>query len=300
MAPSKSSDLPVDPNSLALPRVDHDRLVRGQHDRPHAVLGAHALSLEGRAGFVVRAFHPAAAAASVLVDGKAQPMHALSVGLFATFVPSAGSAPAYRLRFAFEGGAEWETDDGYRFAPTVGPLDLHLFGEGKHRRLYEVLGARPMRIEGVAGTAFAVWAPRARRVSVVGDFCAWDGLRYPMRRLAGSGVFELFVPGVGEGELYKFEILTAEGALRLKTDPFARAMEEPPGTASRVTASAYRFGDDDWMAARGSRDATREPMAIYEVHLGSWMRDAEGRFFGYRDIAPRLIEHVRSLGFTHV
>jgi 1,4-alpha-glucan branching enzyme len=165
-----------------------------------------------------------------------------------------------------------------------------------------VLGAHPRAVDGVEGTSFAVWAPNARRVSVVGDFCAWDGRLLPMRSLGASGIFELFVPGARPGALYKYEILTREGALRLKADPVGQAMENPPQTASRITESSFHWSDQAWMERRAACDPAREPLAIYELHLGSWARVVEegGRPLGYREIAPRLIEHVQRLGFTHL
>ncbi|MFQ5693048.1 MAG: 1,4-alpha-glucan branching enzyme, partial [Nitrospinota bacterium] len=200
------------------------------------------------------------------------------------------------------GGETGKRDDPYRFPPTLGDVDLHLFGEGTHRRLWERLGAHPCVIDGIYGVAFAVWAPNAAGVSVVGDFCRWDGRLFPMRALGTSGVFERFVPGVSPGALYKYEIRTKDGAVRLKADPFAFAMELPPGTASRVVTSSYEWGDAEWMSARPRRDAPREPMAVYEAHLGSWARVAEegNRPLTYREIAPRLVAHVKRLGFTHL
>jgi 1,4-alpha-glucan branching enzyme len=223
-------------------------------------------------------------------------------GLFAVFLEGRSLPLRYRLGFEFPSGARWEREDPYRFLPTLGDLDLHLFNEGTHGRLWEVLGAHPKRLDGVEGTAFAVWAPNARRVSVVGDFSNWDGRLFPMRALGSSGVFELFVPGVGPGALYKYEIKTREGALRIKTDPFASSMERPPGTASRVFRSSYPWQDDAWMDSRRRRDHPREPMAIYEVHLGSWARVPEegDRPLTYREIAPRLAAHAARFGFTHV
>ncbi len=288
----------VDPGELA-------RLVTGDHSEPHRVLGAHPAWEAGRAGAVVRAFHPDAVAAECLLASGGPPfaMHSLGPGgVFGLFLPDLSLPLAYRVRFHFADGQIWEREDPYRFLPTLGDLDLHLFNEGTHRRLWEALGAHARRVDGVDGTTFAVWAPSARRVSVVGDFCGWDGRVFPMRTLGSSGVFELFVPGVSPGALYKFEIKTRDGALRLKTDPFARAMELPPGSASRVTASSYRWGDEAWLAERARRDPVREPLAIYEVHLGSWARVIEegNRPLTYREIAPRLVEHVRRFGFTHI
>ncbi len=189
-----------------------------------------------------------------------------------------------------------------RLPPVIGDVDLFLFNEGNHHRLWEMLGAHPRTVDGAAGTAFAVWAPNARRVSVVGDFCGWDGRRHVMRPLASSGVWETFVPGVGPGALYKFEIETRDGRRLLKTDPVAQAMEHPPGTASRVFRSEHRWTDDAWLAARAATEHARAPMHVYEVHLGSWMRvpDEGHRSLTYRELAPRLVAHARRLGFTHL
>jgi 1,4-alpha-glucan branching enzyme len=291
------SQIAADPHELAL-------LLGGDHPEPHRTLGAHPATVGGAHGAVVRAFHPDAVAVECLPE-QGEPVRMQPVadrGLFATFLPGASLPMAYRLRFHFRTGALWERDDPYRFLPTLGQMDLHLFNEGTHRRLWEKLGSHRRRVAGVEGVAFAVWAPNARRVSVVGDFCRWDGRLFPMRRLGASGVFELFVPGVSSGAIYKYEIKTREGLLRLKTDPFAFAMEAPPGNASRVVSSSYVWGDTEWMAARPARDPVREPMAIYEVHLGSWARLVEesNRPLTYRELAPRLAKHMQDLGFTHV
>ena len=289
---------------LGIGARERARLLAGDHPEPHRILGAHPATFEGTLGVVVRAFHPDAVAAECLPEGSA-PVSMAPVGdggLFGGFVPRATLPMRYRLRFHFSDGSAWERDDPYRFLPAVGELDLHLLGEGNHRRLWEVLGAHPRHIDGADGVSFAVWAPNARRVSVVGDFCRWDGRVYPMRTLGGSGVFEIFIPDVSPGSLYKYEIKTREGAIRIKTDPFAFSMEVPPGTASRVVSSCYQWGDGAWMEARRGRDPRREPMRIYEVHLGSWARVPEewNRPLTYREIAPALVAHVRRLGFTHV
>jgi 1,4-alpha-glucan branching enzyme len=287
----------LDPGELA-------RLAEGLHPEPHRLLGAHPGERGGRAGAFVRAFHPDAVRVECLRDGaEAVAMERVDPrGVFACFLPDEIPPLAYRLRFHFAGGGSWERDDPYRFLPTLGELDLHLIAEGTHLRLWEALGARRRVIDGVDGVAFAVWAPNAVAVALVGDFCAWDGRLLPMRSLGGAGVFELFVPGVPAGAHYKYEIHTRDGTLRLKSDPLARWMEEPPGTASRVADSAYAWGDADWMQARRRREPAREPVSIYEVHLGSWGRaaGAGGRAPGYRDIAPALARHARDLGFTHV
>jgi 1,4-alpha-glucan branching enzyme len=284
-------------------RKEAEAIRRGDHTQPHRVLGAHPVHAWGQQGVVVRGFHPDAEAADCIVEGsEAEPMARLGGGLFAVFLPSRRLPLRYRLRFRFSGGNTWERDDPYRFLPTVGDLDLHLFNEGTHRRLWEILGAHHRTIDGTAGTSFAVWAPNARHVSVVGDFCRWDGRLFAMRCLGRSGVFEIFVPGVEPGALYKYEIKTREGRLRLKSDPLGFAMELPPGNASRVASSGYLWTDQDWLQERAARDPRREPVSIYEVHLGSWARVPEeaNRYLAYREIAPLLVEHVKRLGFTHI
>jgi len=281
------------------------RLIVGTHTSPHDVLGAHPATVGRATGAVLRAFHPDATAVEVLVADRAPvALSPQGGGIFEAFLAGATVPLRYRFRFHFADGHTWERDDPYRFLPTFGDLDLHLFGEGTHRSLWRHLGAHVRRVDDTSGVAFAVWAPNARRVSVVGDFCGWDGRLFPMRQLGGSGVFELFVPGLEPGALYKFEILTPQHTLRLKTDPYAAAMERQPGTASRVVApSTYRWNDAAWMTTRrGRRDPAREPMATYEVHLGSWARVAEegNRSLTFREIAPRLAAHARDLGFTHL
>jgi 1,4-alpha-glucan branching enzyme len=287
-------------------REDRDRLLAGAHNEPHRVLGAHPATSGGIHGLVVRAYHPdAVAVVCTLEDGDTFALEPENEGdgLFATFIPGATLPIRYRLRFRFEGGATWERGDPYRFLPSIGDVDLHLFNEGTHRRLWEKLGAHPRTLDGEEGVAFAVWAPNAQRVSVVGDFNAWDGRLLPMRIMGSSGVHELFVPGVRPGALYKYEILTRQGVTRVKTDPFASAMELAPATAARVVRrDTYEWMDHSWMRDRPHRDHAREPMLIYEAHLGSWARVPEegNRPLTYREIAPRLVEHVKRLGFTHV
>jgi 1,4-alpha-glucan branching enzyme len=290
------------PPAPPLDRRERARLLAGTHATPHDVLGAHRACIGGADGVALRAWHPDAIGVDVLwSDGQTDALSGEN-GLYGGFFAGRTVPATYRLRFRFADGNAWERDDPYRFLPTLGDVDLHLLNEGTHRRLGERLGARPLTIDGVAGTAFAVWAPAARRVSVVGDFCRWDGRLLPMRQLGSSGVFELFVPDVGPGAYYKYELLTPEGQLRLKTDPVGASFERPPSWAARVFQSEYRWGDDAWMAARRTRDLAREPMLVYEVHLGSWARvpEEDNRQLRYREIAPRLAEHVRRLGFTHV
>jgi 1,4-alpha-glucan branching enzyme len=286
-------------DQLAPPPDAARLLARGEHHDPHAILGAH----PGAEGTIVRAYHPDATAVQIIVEGMAPiGMEATSDGIWSGFIPglAAGELP-YRLRFTFADGNSWERDDPYRFTPTLGDLDLHLLAEGTHERLYDVLGAHPRVIDGTVGVSFAVWAPNARSVRVVGDFDRWDGRLFPMRSMGASGVWELFVPGIGPGELYKYEVVGADGRLRLKADPVGFAMQVRPETASRVwDLDGLRWGDHAWMAERARSDPYRSPMAVYEVHLGSWMRNADGSWLGYRQAGERLAEHCRRFGFTHV
>src|SRR5688500_11177352 len=284
-----------DPELVTLLREDR------MHD-PHALLGAHPARLGETDGVVVRGYHPDAVETTLLFGGELISMKPLGGGLFAASLPAVHPPVSYRLRFHFIDGATWERDDPYRFLPTLGPLDQYLLGEGTHTNLWRVLGAHVRTVDQVRGVGFAVWAPNAKRVSLVGDFNRWDGRLFPMRALGASGVWEMFVPEVEPGALYKFEIKTQEGALRLKTDPVAREMELPPATASRVTESHYQWGDEAWLKARAGRDVRREPLTIYECHIGSWARVPEDghRWLTYREIAPRLVAHVQRLGFTHI
>jgi 1,4-alpha-glucan branching enzyme len=289
----------------AVPAAEVASLVAGELAEPQQILGPHRAVAEGRQGWIVRAFHPTARRAELLVSGGARvPMEeAGAPGFFAAFVPGdAAECPRYRLCLRAHDGHTWEQEDAYRFPSSVGEIDLHLLGEGKHRRLWDVLGAHSRRVDGVDGAAFAVWAPHAKRVSVVGDFCHWDGRLLPMRYRGGPGVFELFVPGAAPGHAYKYEIKTRDGGIRLKTDPFAFSMEAPSGTASRVAVSQHRWGDGAWLERRRRNDLHREPVAIYELHLGSWGRVPEEghRPLTYREIAARLVEHVKRFGFTHI
>jgi 1,4-alpha-glucan branching enzyme len=265
-------------------------VVEGAHTNPHAVLGRH--------GDVVRVWSPGAAAVSV---AGAEATLVDPAGLFEAPAPT-DDAYTYVVERA-DGATTAPLHDPYWFWPTIGDVDLHLFGEGTHRRLWEVLGARPMQHQGVAGTAFTVWAPSARVVRVVGDWNGWDGRSHPMRSIGASGVWELFVPAVGHGARYKFEVVGADGHLRLKADPFARWSEAPPGTASVVFASSHEWGDAEWIDQRTRRDTSAsQRLSVYECHLGSWARspDDPDQWLGWDDLGPRLADHLVDLGFTHV
>jgi len=271
-------------------------IVTGDHLDPYSFLGMH----DTRDGTVVRAFLPGANAVEVVSRGDT--LGTLEIihpeGLFTGVVEK--RAP-YSLRVTWEDGNEAEVEDPYRFPGVLGDQDLYLFGEGNHLGLYEKLGAHPIRLEGVAGTSFAVWAPNARRVSVVGGFNFWDGRRHVMRRHPG-GVWEIFIPGVGEGEVYKYEIKGPNGELLpLKADPFGFRAERLPGTASVIHGpSRYEWGDKTWMENRAGKNALDGPMAIYEVHLGSWRRNPDGSYYTYGQLAEELVTYVSEMGYTHV
>src|SRR5436190_7490273 len=239
-------------------RSEIERLVRGEHHEPHRVLGAH--PYDGK--LVIRAWRPEATAVTALVDGARFELDRVHpAGLFEGSLEHS-QVPAYQLEVRY-GSGTFTLDDPYRFLPTVGEMDLYLFGEGKHERLWHKLGAHELTVEGVAGTAFAVWAPTARSVRVVGDFNRWDGRLHPMRSLGASGVWELFVPGAGEGIHYKFELVTAVGELVLKADTMAFATEALPATASVVTTPKHRWGDQEWMAGRAARQSNSAHISIY-------------------------------------
>jgi 1,4-alpha-glucan branching enzyme len=268
---------------------------------PHDVLGAHSATIDGVQGVVVRALLPNAAHVAVLVGEHEFPMYRDEHGLFMAFLTDRSLPLTYRLVVTDGNGMRREQEDPYRFQPTLGEIDLHLFNEGRHLRLWEKLGSHPCEVDGVRGTAFAVWAPNALRVSVIGAFNNWDGRAHTMRMLGTSGVFELFVPGVGAEALYKYEILARSGAIRVKTDPYAHKLEQSPGFASIVQErSRYTWSDGSWLSQRAESDPLREPMLVYEVHLGSWLRGENNRVLSYGEVAPKLAAHVRRLGFTHV
>ncbi|MGH7813286.1 MAG: 1,4-alpha-glucan branching protein GlgB [Candidatus Binataceae bacterium] len=277
-----------------------ERLLALEHHDPHSILGAH----RELGAVVVRALRPGAAQILLLPDGgKPIAMRQIdTAGLFEARADGRGELFPYRLEIRYPDGETATIRDPYSFMPTLGELDLYLWSEQKHERAYDKLGAHVRTIGGIAGVSFAVWAPNARGVSVVGNFNRWDGRIHPMRVLGGSGVWELFIPELGSGALYKFEIRTGHGDLLLKSDPFAQYMETPPATASVVFNSSYEFHDAEWMEQRARADAVRVPMSIYEVHLGSWRRVPEEghRPLTYREIAQSLGDYVTEMGFTHV
>jgi 1,4-alpha-glucan branching enzyme len=280
-----------------------DAILGAHHGDPFAVLGMH---LAGDY-LVVRAFRPGARALTVREARDAgRTFPAMLVhpdGFFEAHLEGVAERFPYVLHFTSHDGHEWFEHDPYSFGILLGQLDLHLFGEGQHWQLYEKMGAHLTEVGGVRGTSFHVWAPNAQRVSVVGDFNGWDGRRHPMRKLYGCGVWELFLPEVGEGAHYKFEIRTTHGSVILKSDPFAFFGQHSTQTASLVfDLHRYRWADRAWMEARKEKEWHRAPVSIYEVHLGSWQRKPEegNRYLSYRELADTLLPYVLEMGYTHI
>ncbi len=292
----------IDP-SLATPGLDAEtlRLLReGRHGDPFSVLGPHAL----KGAIALRTVQPGAERV-VAIGPAGEELANLEridpAGIFAGRIKGA-LTPAYRLRVTWPGGAVQEGEDPYAFPPLLGGLDLHLLSEGTHLNLADALGARVTTVEGVPGVRFAVWAPNAQRVSVVGEFNTWDGRRHAMRRHPGAGVWEIFIPRLGAGTSYKYEILSQDGRLLpLKADPVARAAEMPPKTASVVAdPTPFSWSDDLWMAERAVRQSADAAISIYEMHAGSWMHMEGWRDPNWQELGDRLIPYVTRLGFTHI
>ncbi len=274
---------------------DLQRIGAGRHHDPHQVLGPH--QVDGQS--MVLAYLPGVRLARL--ERRHEMRRIRGTDVYA-WVGAGTDLPAHcRLSWIDEGGALREQFDPYGFAPSISGEDLAAFGAGTHASAWGFLGAHVMQIDGIGGVRFAVWAPNAERVSVVGPFCQWDGRRCPMRLLGGSGVWELFLPGLGAGEIYKFELRArGSGAVFLKSDPYARATELRPATASLITHSEYVWADQEWMTRRRERDWLHAPMSIYEVHAGSWRRNADGSMLTYRELAHALVAYVQQLRFTHI
>ncbi len=292
---------------FAVASADVKRIVNADCHDPFAILGMHPVRHGGKRAVVVRAF-PRDAESVQVVDDSAEsaswPMRRLHRdGFFEAVIPERAEVFPYRLRIKDHAGNVRSAADPYSFLPVLGELDLHLIGEGNHQRLWEKLGAHVMTVNGVAGVHFAVWAPNARRVSVVGDFNGWDGRWHQMRVLGGSGVWEIFIPALKVGEKYKYEIKTVYEHLYLKADPLGFHAELRPENASIVyELSGYQWGDREWLEARPNRQPLKEPMFIYEVHLASWMRvpDEGHRVLTYRELADKLVDYVAEMGYTHI
>ncbi|MEO0313204.1 MAG: hypothetical protein RL140_434, partial [Actinomycetota bacterium] len=276
-------------SELLAPALDHgllDAVSNGKHHDPHSVLGVHPID----GGWVIRTLRPLAEEVSAVIGKTEVPLAHSFNGIFEGVV-AGKSLPNYRVKAIYEGGSEWLEDDPYRHLPTLGELDLHLIKEGRHEELWKALGSNVRN----GGVAFAVWAPNAQAVRVVGDFNGWTGIGHAMRVMGSSGVWELFIPGLTVGTKYKYEILTKAGAWITKIDPLAKFAEVPPNTASVVTESSYKWKDKSWINARAKRDALASPMSIYELHVGSWRQGLD-----YRSLADELIPYIQEMGFTHV
>jgi 1,4-alpha-glucan branching enzyme len=288
---------------VGLPPDELNAFLSATHNDPFRILGPH------RSGddLAIRVFRPDAQKVEVVPDAKqSEPVEAEKIhrdGFFCARIPGATRELDYHLRLTFWDGSQWTTRDPYRYGPIMGEIDLHLFAEGQHWQIYEKFGAHLRTIGGDAGVYFAVWAPNAQRVSVVGDFNGWDGRVNPMRKLLGSGVWELFLPGVKEGAHYKFEIRTPSGALLLKSDPYAFFNQHGTSTSSLVyNLERYTWSDQEWMESRRKRDWPKSAMSIYEVHLGSWRRRADqgNRHLSYVEFAEMLVPYVVEMGYTHI
>lgn len=290
--------------SVLLAPEDLYPLLECRHCDPHRILG---VRKEESGRTVARVFYPGAASVALsFISGEKLPLTKVHAdGLFeADSLKQMPSAPRdYMIDITLADGSTRHVSDPYAFSPTLGELDLYLFGQGEHFEAYKVFGAHPREVDGIPGTAFAVWAPNAQRVSVVGDFNSWDGRRHLMRRLGGSGVWEIFIPEVGEGTHYKFEIRGPHGDVFLKTDPFGFFAQHDLRTACLVTdLRRYHWTDRDWMERRAARNAYEEPMSVYEVHLGSWRRrpEEQDRPLSYLELSKELVDYVKEMGFTHV
>jgi 1,4-alpha-glucan branching enzyme len=288
---------------MILTKEEAESLIEVRNRSPHQLLGMHPLG-DG-AGVVARVFAPGAAEVEIVpTHEKGKPrfrLQEIQPGLFEGTTAKSTSVFAYDTVITDKGGNKNQSRDPYSFLPTLGETDLYLFAQGDERRIYEKLGAQLRTIDGVPGVSFAVWAPDAQRISVVGDFNNWDGRRHAMRSLGGSGVWELFIPGVGEGAHYKYEIKMRNGALKLKTDPYGFFFEVAPKNASIVwNTKKFAWNDEGWIQKRTQQDVFRRPMSVYEVHVGSWMKKNNFESLSYRELAEPLAAYAQNMGFTHV
>jgi len=294
---------------VLIPEHELQAFLHNRQSNPHGWLGMHPVEVKGKGGVVVRAFVRGAVRCEVIdLETAGTPAHRMEQlapeGFFELHLPQRPAVFRYQLRYETSWGDIHQVHNAYSFLPTLSPQDLYLFNEGNEHRIHEKLGAHPRMLGDVPGVAFAVWAPAASRVSLVGNFNAWDARYHPMRPLGSSGVWELFVPGLGEGEIYKFAIWDQRGQMLLKTDPYGTYFEAPPNNAAIVCSTTrHQWGDAEWMEQRRAGAGRPDrPMSVYEVHLGSWRRRAEdaNRVLTYRELAPLLADYVAEMGFTHV
>ncbi len=273
-------------------------LTNGEHQNPHHILGRHKY-LES---FYINAYKPNATKVEVINAGTGESYEMEKIDEAGFFTLMVGEAFDYKFKMTGYNGDVWEYADAYAFDHVMGELDLYLFGQGTHYDIYEKLGAHKMTVDGTEGVCFAVWAPNAKRVSVVGDFSSWDGRVYPMRMLGQSGIYELFIPGLSVGDKYKYEIKTQENYILEKSDPYGNASELRPNTASVVAdLNTYKWNDEKWYKEIEQKDVYNQPISIYEVHLGSWKRGATGTgFLNYRELAHELGKYCEEMGYTHI
>ena len=284
---------------FAINWMEVDALVQGIHNNPHHILGMH----ECIDNLYINAYLPGAKVVNAIEVSTRKKYTLVSerVPGFFSVVIKDKKPFEYKLNVRFDNGDEVTYFDPYVFEPVIDPIDISLFNEGKHYSIYEKMGAHPMTADGVEGVLFAVWAPNADRVSVVGNFNNWDGRRHPMRKLDYSGIYELFIPGKLVGEIYKYEIKAKSGQVFMKSDPYAFSSEVRPANASRIVDISYKWKDTAWMEKRETKDTDAQPMAIYEMHLGSWKRPTDGReFFNYRDIASLLADYLLMMNYNYV
>lgn len=282
---------------------DLERLLLADHHDPFQVLGLHFFDQPPTAA-IIRVFQPHALAVRLLAFGESREMYKMRAeGLFEIVIPECDKPFPYLLEASYGDGVRHTFHDPYRFLPQLSDMDRYLFNNGTHYEAYNRMGSRPATIDDVEGALFRVWAPSARRVSVVGNFNSWDGRVHQMRSLGQSGIWELFIPGIGEHELYKYELRTQQGHILKKSDPYQFYGEVRPNTASVVTSlDRYQWSDQEWMRNRRRTPPYDRPMSTYEVHLGSWRRDPADpdRFLTYREVADGLVPYVKELGFTHI
>ncbi|WP_238299453.1 1,4-alpha-glucan branching protein GlgB [Eubacterium sp. MSJ-33] len=284
---------------FAINWMEVDALVQGIHNNPHHILGMH----ECIDDLYINAYLPGAKVVNAIEVSTRKKYTLVSerVPGFFSVVIKDKKPFEYKLNVRFDNGDEVTYFDPYVFEPVIDPIDISLFNEGKHYSIYEKMGAHPMTVDGVEGVLFAVWAPNADRVSVVGNFNNWDGRRHPMRKLDYSGIYELFIPGKLVGEIYKYEIKAKSGQVFMKSDPYAFSNEVRPANASRIVDISYKWKDTAWMEKRETKDTDAQPMAIYEMHLGSWKRPTDGReFYNYRDIASLLADYLLMMNYNYV
>ncbi len=279
--------------------MEVDALVQGKHNNPHHILGMH----ECIDDVYINVYLPDAKVVTAIEVSTKKKYTLVSErvpGFFSVVIKDKKRFD-YKLNVKFDNGEELTYVDPYIFEPVIDPIDISLFNEGKHYNIYEKMGAHPMTVDGIEGVLFAVWAPNAERVSVVGNFNNWDGRRHPMRKLDYSGIFELFIPGKYVGEIYKYEVCAKSGSICMKSDPYAFSSELRPANASRIVDLTYKWKDNQWISEREKCQAVSKPMAIYEMHLGAWKRPDDGReFFNYRDIAVQLADYMKMMNYNYV